>query len=103
MSPISRRHLIASGLALSSSSLLERSAFGRTASMMQAAGTNLSHESAGPLGPREQLLFDFGWKFKFGHGTEPQKDLGFGLGQSDFSKTGDFKVAKPGYDDSTWR
>ena len=44
-----------------------------------------------------------GWKFTFGNGSDPSKDLGFGYGQSDFSKTGDFKVSKAGYDDSKWR
>jgi beta-galactosidase len=48
-------------------------------------------------------LFDFGWKFKFGHGTDPSKDLNFGYGQADFSKTGEFKFAKADFDDSDWR
>jgi beta-galactosidase len=55
------------------------------------------------LAPREQLLFDFGWKFQFGNGIDPAKDQGFGTSQDDFSKTGDFKFAKVGYDDSKWR
>ena len=103
MSRISRRNLIASGLAFSSASLIERSAFARTASMLQAAGGDLSSATAGSVGPREELLFDFGWKFKLGNATDPAKDMGFGLGQSDFAKTGDFKIAKAGYDDSSWR
>ena len=53
--------------------------------------------------PREQLLFDFGWKFTFGHGADPSRDLDFGMGQGDFAKTGDFKFAKTGFDDSKWR
>jgi beta-galactosidase len=55
------------------------------------------------LEPREQLLFDFDWKFTFGHGSDPSKDLGFGFCQSDFTKTGDFKFSKAGFDDSQWR
>jgi beta-galactosidase len=53
--------------------------------------------------PREQLLFDFGWKFTFGHGSDPAKDLGFGFGQGDFAKTGDFGFSKAKFDDSKWR
>jgi beta-galactosidase len=53
--------------------------------------------------PREKLLFDFGWKFTFGNGADPAKDLGFGNGQGDFAKTGDFEFAKAKFDDSKWR
>ena len=62
-----------------------------------------SGESQAAVAPREQLLFDFGWKFQFGHATDPDRDLGFGYGQGDFAKTGDFKFAKAGFDDSKWR
>jgi beta-galactosidase len=55
------------------------------------------------LAPRDQLLFDLGWKFQFGNGTDPAKDLGFGMNQDAFAKTGDFKFAHVGYDDSKWR
>ena len=60
-------------------------------------------EALGALAPREQLLFDFGWKFQFGHGSDPARDLGFGMGQGDFAKTGDFEFAKAKFDDSKWR
>jgi beta-galactosidase len=64
----------------------------------------LFQEAAVPaVAPREQLLFDFGWKFTFGDGNDPAKDLGFGFSQDDFAKTGDFKFAKAGFDDSKWR
>jgi beta-galactosidase len=53
--------------------------------------------------PREKLLFDFGWRFQFGHGTDPARDLGFGKGQGDFAKTGDFEFSKAKFDDSKWR
>ena len=38
-----------------------------------------------------------------GHGTDPARDLGFGNGQGDFAKTGDFAFSKSGFDDSKWR
>ncbi len=57
MSPISRRSLLTSGAALSASSLLSRSAWARAASLLA------DEQKAGRTAPREQLLFDFGWKF----------------------------------------
>ena len=98
MSGISRRDLLCSGLALSTSSLIARSAWARSAALLAGAP-----EAAIAIGPREQLLFDFGWKFRFGHGTDPEKDLGFGNSQEDFSKTGSFRFAHPGFDDGGWR
>jgi beta-galactosidase len=97
MSGLSRRTLLASGLTLSASSLLARSAWARAAAALAAP------EQMGALAPREQLLFDFGWKFQFGHGTDPARDLGFGTGQGDFAKTGDFAFSKANFDDSKWR
>jgi beta-galactosidase len=103
MTLISRRDLIASGLALSTSSLVVRSAWAHAAELPANQAPGIAPENDPTPSPREQLLFDFGWKFTFGHGTDPTKDLGFGFGQSDFSKTGDFKFAKAGFDDSQWR
>ncbi len=62
-----------------------------------------SAEALAAVAPREQLLMDFGWKFMFGHGTDPARDLGFGMGQGDFAKTGEFAFSKAGFDDSKWR
>jgi len=98
MPHLSRRDLLSSGLALSASSLLARSAWGRAAAALSNTPSALP-----ALAPREQLLFDFGWKFQFGHGTDPARDLGFGNGQGDFAKTGDFAFSKSGFDDSKWR
>jgi beta-galactosidase len=98
MPGISRRNLLRSGLALTASTAVAGSAWGRTAALLGA-----SAEALAAVAPREQLLFDFGWKFMFGHGTDPAHDLNFGYGQGDFAKTGDFKFAKAGYDDSKWR
>lgn len=64
---------------------------------LAAAATN------GATATRERLLMDFGWRFKLGHGSDPTLDLGFGFGQSDFAKTGDFAVAKPGFGTNDWR
>ncbi len=100
---ITRRDLLSSGLVLSASSLTARSAFARTAAMLAAESSEPSVAAIAAVGPREQFLFDFGWKFTFGNSCDPSKDLGYGYGQSDFSKTGEFRVAKAGFDDSAWR
>ncbi|MGD0681831.1 MAG: beta-galactosidase GalA [Terracidiphilus sp.] len=103
MAVISRRELLSSGLALSVSSLVARSACVRSAAVIVGSPGTASGESQVAIAPRERLLFDFGWKFQFGHGADPARDLGFGMGQGDFAKTGDFKFAKAGFDDSKWR
>ncbi|HEY1903051.1 MAG TPA: beta-galactosidase GalA [Terracidiphilus sp.] len=99
---ISRRSLLGSAAAISASSLLTRSAWARTASLL-ADDMETSAEALPAVAPREQQLFDFGWKFQFGNGIDPAHDLGFGFGQSDFAKTGDFDFAKAKFDDSKWR
>jgi beta-galactosidase len=86
---LSRRIILSGGLGLAASALLAPSALGR---------------GSGPVtAPRGRLLFDFGWKFTFGNGTDPSKDLGFGSGQNDFAKQGFFKFARLDFDDSKWR
>lgn len=97
MPHFTRRKLLCSGLALSAAGLTPAHAlFGNSV----AEGTAVAIPA---VAPREQLLFDFGWKFTFGNGNDPSKDLGFGFGQSDFAKTGNFRFAKAGFDDSKWR
>ena len=103
MSRVSRRDLLVSGLAISASSLVSRSAWGRSAALLSAYAGPPSAEALAAVAPREHLLFDFGWKFTFGNGADPSKDLGFGFGQGDFAKTGDFEFAKAKFDDSKWR
>jgi len=103
MMRISRRDVLSSGLALSATSLLGRSAWAGSA--LQSA-TDPEPMPGSALAPREHLLFDFNWKFQLGHANDPARDLGFGLGHGDFgdyAKTGDFDFSKVGFDDSTWR
>jgi beta-galactosidase len=103
MAAISRRDLLSSGLALSAASLVSRSAWGRTTALLAGCPEAASAEALAAVAPREQLLFDSGWKFQFGHSSDPARDLGFGNDQGDFSKTGDFNFAKAKFDDSKWR
>ncbi|MGA3081354.1 MAG: beta-galactosidase GalA [Terracidiphilus sp.] len=95
-------------MALSASSLVARSAWGQANSYLSGdlSAGNPGQALASALSavePREKLLFDFGWKFQFGHGTDPARDLGFGNGQGDFAKTGEFGFSKAKFDDSKWR
>jgi beta-galactosidase len=105
MSTISRRELFGSGLALTASSLATRSAWGRAARLLTGShGILTAGETA--LAPRERLLFDLGWKFQFGHATDPARDLEFGMrhkDMADFAKSGDFAFAKVKFDDAQWR
>ena len=104
MPVLSRRDLLRSGMALSTSSfLMANSAWGRAAEVLAASDKAVSAETLAAVAPRERLLMDFGWKFKFGNGWDPAKDLGFGTNQGDFAKMGDFRFAKAGFDDSQWR
>ncbi len=100
---LSRRALLSSGLAFTASSVLTRSAWARAAAAMADGAMSGSAEALPAVAPREQLLFDFGWKFTFGNGCDPAHDLDFGFGQGDFAKTGDFAFAKAKFDDSKWR
>lgn len=97
MVQITRRDLVATGAVLSAPVMLG----GHSFAAVDAARPSVATDAA--LAPREQLLFDFGWKFALGHGSDPAKDFGFGMGQGDFAKTGEFAFAKPGFDDSKWR
>ena len=62
-----------------------------------------STEASAAASPRERLLLDFGWKFFQGHASDPRRDLGFGMGQGDFAKSGEFDFATAKFDDSKWR
>ncbi|HEU5457817.1 MAG TPA: beta-galactosidase GalA [Terracidiphilus sp.] len=103
MPRISRRELLGATAALSASALVARSAWGRTAAMLAGMPQSTDVDTLAALAPRERLLFDFDWKFTHGNLDDPAKDLDFGMGQGDFSKTGDFRFAKAGFDDSKWR
>jgi len=103
MARISRRDLLCSGAALSATSILARSSWGRTAALLAGYPDAASAEALAAVAPREQLLFDFNWKFQMGNSVDPAHDLGFGNGQGDFAKTGEFDFAKGKFDDSKWR
>jgi beta-galactosidase len=68
------------------------------------SGLELIAQSSNSVG-RERLLMDFGWRFAFGHATDPARDFDYaGSYFSYFAKTGN--GAGPAgleFDDSAWR
>jgi beta-galactosidase len=103
MSSLTRRDLVRSGLLVSGSCLLLGSQAARAHTWLGRYPVAASAEALAAIAPREQLLFDFGWKFFQGHASDPLRDLGFGNDQGDFAKSGDFDFAKEKFDDSKWR
>ena len=99
---LTRRELLRSGLALSACSLAGLP-LTHTNGWLGAYSGAASTEPSATVPPREQLLFDFNWKFQFGHGCDPAGDLGFGSSQADFAKSGEFEFATAKFDDSKWR
>jgi beta-galactosidase len=99
---LTRRDLLRSSLALSASTLVAGS-LGRAHALLATYPDAASAEAIAAVAPRERLLFDFGWKFFQGNGSDPRRDLGFGMGQGDFAKTGGFEFATEKFDDSKWR
>src|ERR1700733_15192687 len=102
MNFLTRRDVLRSGLALSASTLVPGS-IGRAHALLAAYPGAASAEALSAVAPRERLLFDFGWKFFQGHADDPRRDLGFGMGQGDFAKSGEFWFATQKFDDSDWR
>jgi len=101
MSSLTRRDLLRSGLAVSASTLVIGPA--TRAHALLGGYPFGSPETSPAVAPRERLLLDFGWKFFQGNGSDPRRDLGFGMGQGDFAKSGDFEFATGKFDDSKWR
>src|SRR4051812_41132522 len=102
MPSFTRRDLLRSGLAVSGSTLIAGS-LQRAHALWASYPGAASAEALSAVAPREHLLFDFGWKFFQGHGSDPRRDLGLGMGQGDFAKSGEFEFATAKLDDSKWR
>ncbi|HXW91695.1 MAG TPA: beta-galactosidase GalA [Terriglobales bacterium] len=102
MAWLTRRDLLRSGLMLSVANLIG-GLVNRSHALLARHPAATSAEALGARAPREHLLFDFGWRFMQGHASDPERDLGFGKDQEDFSKSGDFEFAQEKFDDSKWR
>ena len=103
MTEPTRRDLLRTGLAAAASSLASRIVGARGGALPGAAAETAAARAPAASAPREQLLFDFGWKFFMGNDSDPLRDLDFGKGLEDFSKTNNFEFATAKFDDSRWR
>ena len=108
MFEFNRRDILRSGLLVSAGKLLLNPRFAAAERLLRAAehAENRYSIQATPaidLVPREQLLFDFNWRFFQGHGCDPARDLGLGSSQGDFAKTGAFDFGLAKYNDASWR
>ena len=54
--------------------------------------------------PRERACLDAGWRFHFGHATDPARDFGFGADGRTFAKSGSgvAAAALATFDDAAW-
>lgn len=102
MSSFTRRDLMRSGVALTASALAANPLVSKAHAWLAKLPGGSLMQSFRPVAPRDRYLFDFGWKFTFGNGNEPAKDLGFGSTQEDFAKSGEFKFSTEKFDDSKW-
>jgi len=100
---ISRRDLLVTGLTISGAAFVGRPGWATAAAHWPAEADAGSSDIPSATAVRDRLMFDFGWTFILGDAGDPAKDLDFGFSQSVFAKTGDFKFAKVGFDDSKWR
>ena len=96
MSSLTRRDLLRSGVAVSATTLVGGSVERAQALLAKYAGVP-SAEFSSAVAPRERLLLDFNWKFFQGNAADPRRDLGFGMGQGDFAKSGEFEFAIAAY------
>lgn len=103
MIDITRRTFVLSSVGLAGTCLLPRFVWAGGGKEMAGQQSRPLSQSDMAMAPREQWLFDFDWRFALGNGNDPSKDFGYGFGQSDFSKTGSFKIATSDFDDAKWR
>ena len=103
MTEPTRRDLLRTGLAAAAGSLASRIVGARGRALPGATAETVAAGALAASAPREQLLFDFGWKFFMGNDSDPLRDLDFGKGLEDFSKTNNFEFATGKFDDSGWR
>src|ERR1051326_2559760 len=105
MSRWTRRDVLKSGLAASTGALAARGLPVRASDTTFEAG-DLTPTILDNASPRERLLMDFGWRFHFGHASDPAKDFGLGLRrrEAQFAKSGGFlPVTRADFKDDDWR
>jgi beta-galactosidase len=97
-----RREVLQSGAAAAAGATLGPSLGAATPAQAAAQTPSVAPASAG-VGPREQLLLDFGWRFELGHAADPDRDLEYGRGRM-FAKSGQlFTASGRDFDARAWR
>src|SRR5207244_10630041 len=91
-----RREVLQSGASAAAGMCLAPTLLRVPATVVRADG-QVSVASAGAVGPREQFLLDFGWRFQLGNAADPDRDFAFGRGRL-FAKSGQlFSAAAYGF------
>ena len=109
MSKWTRRGILKAGLAASAGAASPHSAFSWV--IQRSARGSYSEDRFGTgirdnLSCRERIPLDFGWRFNFGHATDPARDFGYGATTREmtFAKCGDFPdVCQVDFKDRGWR
>ena len=98
MSVWSRRDLLKAGTTALAAGTLRPSLDGTPRPQAPAAPRPATAEG----GSRERLLFDAGWRFHFGHPSDPALDFGFAQASA-HAKFGGLAPSQADFDDSAWR
>src|SRR5947208_12493806 len=102
-----RRELLKTGLAASAGAVTAKSLSLPAVAEKDVLSYSQVAENFNPaVVLRERLLLDFGWRFHFGHSSDPAKDFGYGERRREltFAKSGAFPpVTRLKFDDSDWK
>src|SRR5436190_21016787 len=104
MTELTRRELLKVSLAVAPAAAIAGRAAAHPLPPIPQGVAPASVDAAVAPGPRERLLFDFGWRFHLGHASDPARDFGFGLHQRTYAKAGagTADAARLDFDDADW-
>src|ERR1035437_2536999 len=75
MPEVTRRALLRTGLAVSAASLVSDFAIAHANALFSNSPGFAFQEASAAVAPREQFLFDFGWKFHLGSDSDALRDF----------------------------
>jgi len=107
MTELTRRELLRAMLAGSAQAALPCAALvasSVSATALAATGGKSHTDASSAFSARENLLFDFGWRFHLGHADDPARDFNFGTYQRTYAKAGKdtASAALLEFDDTHW-
>lgn len=106
MKTCSRRDLLKLGvLAPAAAHAVASEALGLSGAAFSAPRQDNAAKGGSDSSPRERIIFDSGWRFHFGHASDPSRDFGFGGGDGGaFAKSGElFAPARNDFNDGVWQ